>query len=469
MKAKNKWKKKKMSRICMNNWYDIVCDIMASRIRSGSIRTRGGAQRAIPTPPTKEIGEHELPMELNVAQPREEHPSIDSHDGLNRSSAGMINYFEYIYILLHVPIKKNTWTNDGYKVGKKRKSEKVKPSLEIPKDLRRVVGDNAQQFITETSQIVKQHAPLNVEKWSKIPTYIIDKMIQLVNEKFNLPDELHTLGLELLINYWSDPKFKRVSEANKANRAKQTIIARVGTMSIARNIHKIREPIENLTPEQVQELEQKPEYMRLWEKSLGCFGLLGAVRVGGGPRFLFWSQIVPRARGDTLHTRLGSSHECHSGGGRCPFALVSWMPSQLSGTGVFTVPGTGMFTVPVRLGRGWTDVLRAVPTEDYLFYSIKGANAVRSSLYINLDLLRHTSIHDLLSTLHIAAINGRVEYEGEGRVSEDAENARGEKLVDMVGGVLESIVEDEDEVPGNVGGSGGDTASCHYDSIGLHH
>ncbi|XP_020092838.1 uncharacterized protein LOC109713250 [Ananas comosus] len=271
---------------------------MASRIRSGSIRTRGGAQRAIPTPPTEEIGEHELPMELNVAQPREEHPSIDSHDGLNRSSAASCSNR-----------KRTRGQTMGIKWAKKRKSEKVKPSLEIPKDLRRVVGDNAQQFITETSQIVKQHAPLNVEKWSKIPTYIIDKMIQLVNEKFNLPDELHTLGVIIqqlrdhfnawryrlyrfhykkyktdeqrrahcpndidqedwnwLINYWSDPKFKRVSEANKANRAKQTMIARVGTMSIARNIHKMREPIENLTPEQIQEIEQKPEYMRLWEK-----------------------------------------------------------------------------------------------------------------------------------------------------------------------------------------------------------
>nr|CAD1820500.1 unnamed protein product [Ananas comosus var. bracteatus] len=60
---------------------------------------------------------------------------------------------------------------------------------------------------------------------------------------------------------------------------------------------------------------------------------------------------------DTLHTRLGSSHECHSGGGRGAFALVSLrlvglaihglvsvevaIQSQLSRTGVFTVPGTG--------------------------------------------------------------------------------------------------------------------------------
>nr|CAD1822969.1 unnamed protein product [Ananas comosus var. bracteatus] len=33
---------------------------------------------------------------------------------------------------------------------------------------------------------------------------------------------------------------------------------------------------------------------------------------------------------DTLHTRLGSSHECHSGGRRCAFALVSCMPVRLA-------------------------------------------------------------------------------------------------------------------------------------------
>nr|CAD1822786.1 unnamed protein product [Ananas comosus var. bracteatus] len=33
---------------------------------------------------------------------------------------------------------------------------------------------------------------------------------------------------------------------------------------------------------------------------------------------------------DTLHTRLGSSHECHSGDGRCAFASVSLMPIGLA-------------------------------------------------------------------------------------------------------------------------------------------
>nr|CAD1821584.1 unnamed protein product [Ananas comosus var. bracteatus] len=40
---------------------------------------------------------------------------------------------------------------------------------------------------------------------------------------------------------------------------------------------------------------------------------------------------------DTLHTRLGSSHECHSGGGRCAFALVSCMPVRLALHGLISV------------------------------------------------------------------------------------------------------------------------------------
>nr|CAD1833536.1 unnamed protein product [Ananas comosus var. bracteatus] len=271
---------------------------MTSRVRHGSIKTRAVAQRPAPTPSIEEFGEHHPRIESNVAQPQVQHLSTDSHNALNGSSAGSCS-----------DRKRTRGKTMGIKWSKIRKSENTKPSLQIPQDLQRVVGGNAQQFITETSQIVKQHAPLNVDKWSKIPTYIIDKMVQLVNEKFGLPDEAHVLGVVVqqlrnhfnawryrlykfhykryktdeqrrahcpedidqedwnwLINYWNNPKFKRISQANQANRAKQTMIARVGTMSIARNIHHMWNPPENLTQEQIQEQEEKPEYMRLWEK-----------------------------------------------------------------------------------------------------------------------------------------------------------------------------------------------------------
>nr|CAD1818263.1 unnamed protein product [Ananas comosus var. bracteatus] len=90
--------------------------------------------------------------------------------------------------------------------------------------------------------------------------------------------------------------------------------------------------------------------------------------IGFTPKFLLvgiWSLI--ELDRDTLHTRLGSAHECHSG---VRLVLLRWCRScqldllstdQLewiepdsrngTGTGVFTVPGTGMLTVPIGLGQ----------------------------------------------------------------------------------------------------------------------
>ncbi|XP_020109014.1 uncharacterized protein LOC109724568 isoform X1 [Ananas comosus] len=196
----------------------------------------------------------------------------------------------------------------GLKWVKKRKEEKTKPGVEMPKDLQRAVGTNAQQFITETAQIVRQHAPLNVEKWSKIPLHSIDRMVKTVHEKFTLPNQTYVLGVIIhqlrshfnswrydlhrfhykkyktdeqrrahcpsdidpdqwnwLINYWSDPKFKKMSEVNKENRSKQTMLARVGTKSIARNLTEMRKDLEENEQEN-NEISEQPEYMRLWEK-----------------------------------------------------------------------------------------------------------------------------------------------------------------------------------------------------------
>nr|CAD1818252.1 unnamed protein product [Ananas comosus var. bracteatus] len=86
--------------------------------------------------------------------------------------------------------------------------------------------------------------------------------------------------------------------------------------------------------------------------------------LGELPRADFDTNDAPQSRSrslfeldrDTLHTRLGSAHECHSGVRLCAFALMSLMPVGLalhgpvsvdradsrngSGTGVFTVSGT---------------------------------------------------------------------------------------------------------------------------------
>nr|CAD1843935.1 unnamed protein product [Ananas comosus var. bracteatus] len=81
---------------------------------------------------------------------------------------------------------------------------------------------------------------------------------------------------------------------------------------------------------------------------------------------------------DTLHTRLGSAHECHSGVRlvlshwcrSCQLDLLStdqleWIELDSrngAGTGVFTVSGTGMLTVPIWIGSDLT-----FPTVDYCY------------------------------------------------------------------------------------------------------
>nr|CAD1832828.1 unnamed protein product [Ananas comosus var. bracteatus] len=73
---------------------------------------------------------------------------------------------------------------------------------------------------------------------------------------------------------------------------------------------------------------------------------------------------------DTLHTRLDSAHECHSGVRlvlsrwcrSCQLDLLStdqleWIEPDSrngAGTGVFTVPGTGILTVPIWIGSDLT-------------------------------------------------------------------------------------------------------------------
>ena len=68
---------------------------------------------------------------------------------------------------------------------KRKRDDKSEPVVvDIPECLLRVVGDNAQQFITETSYIVKQYCPLNVNKWSGISLSIRKKLMDKVKVKY---------------------------------------------------------------------------------------------------------------------------------------------------------------------------------------------------------------------------------------------------------------------------------------------
>nr|CAD1817224.1 unnamed protein product [Ananas comosus var. bracteatus] len=130
----------------------------------------------------------------------------------------------------------------GLKWAKKRKEEKAKPAIEIPEDLRRV------KYKTDEQR--RAHCPADID-----------------------PDHWNWL-----IDYWSNPKFKRISEANKANRSKQTMVARVGTKSIARNLIEMRKEVEK-NMEENNEAPEEPEYVRLWGKLIYAVFICDSMRV----------------------------------------------------------------------------------------------------------------------------------------------------------------------------------------------
>lgn len=79
-------------------------------------------------------------------------------------------------------IKKRTrgpTTGIGWSKRKYHCTEKVE--VQIPADLRRIVGERSQELITRSGRIVRLYAPLNVEKWAHIPTDIIDKIVDVIN------------------------------------------------------------------------------------------------------------------------------------------------------------------------------------------------------------------------------------------------------------------------------------------------
>nr|CAD1840161.1 unnamed protein product [Ananas comosus var. bracteatus] len=103
--------------------------------------------------------------------------------------------------------------------------------------------------------------------------------------------------------------------------------------------------------------------------------VLGAVAVDGGSGFDHSDIRLCRGHVTSgcstkirLHTRLGRAHECRSGVWLCAFSLmsqISYYPRTLWIS--FRVYLLALFPTVVLVGEPM--ILRAVPTEDYLFYS----------------------------------------------------------------------------------------------------
>ncbi|KAK8921843.1 hypothetical protein KSP39_PZI020175 [Platanthera zijinensis] len=77
---------------------------------------------------------------------------------------------------------------------KRRQNNVERVDVQLPAELRRLVGYRAQELITKSGRYVRHHAPLNVEKWSLIPTDITDKIINIIYAEFNLPPDSHVRG-----------------------------------------------------------------------------------------------------------------------------------------------------------------------------------------------------------------------------------------------------------------------------------
>ncbi|KAL2929652.1 hypothetical protein RDABS01_035062, partial [Bienertia sinuspersici] len=143
----------------------------------------------------------------------------------------------------------------------REKHPNEKPYAKISNAMLRVVGTKVAQFISDCSRWVKEYCPLNARR--------------------NRPDGIDITKWEWLVDvFWSDPKQQRISDKNKRNKLKQTVLHSNGAKSTAR----ILEELMNTPHGEVQQLQQTegldgtsleadseqqgdPLYVKLYEKT----------------------------------------------------------------------------------------------------------------------------------------------------------------------------------------------------------
>ncbi|XP_020081034.1 drebrin-like protein B [Ananas comosus] len=137
--------------------------------------------------------------------------------------------------------------------------------------------------------VLRQYAPLNVNKWAEVPMHYKDKMWADLMEKYdglagfrdevmynfnhmyrdwrhrkhlhynqfltdedrlkNCPDDITELDWACLVEYFGSESFKRMSARNKANRAKQSASSICGRKSFASVLYDMRDPITEVDPD----------------------------------------------------------------------------------------------------------------------------------------------------------------------------------------------------------------------------
>nr|XP_027109464.1 uncharacterized protein LOC113729359 [Coffea arabica] len=160
-------------------------------------------------------------------------------------------------------------------LSKKREANETL-TIEIDDCIRRIVGKDSQYFITEGGCVVRKAARLNVPKWShlnpgdregiystvtddfRFPEHITSKTAinrqlntQYRNHRYRLhkyfqsfesrqealrqvPEGVSEEDWKWLVSYFENDEFKKISERNKQNRAKNDCYTTVGTKSLAR-------------------------------------------------------------------------------------------------------------------------------------------------------------------------------------------------------------------------------------------
>ncbi|GFP94268.1 hypothetical protein PHJA_001571300 [Phtheirospermum japonicum] len=160
-------------------------------------------------------------------------------------------------------------------------------------------GENAAEFKTEASAILKQHAPMQYARWKKIPTDRKKMLWLAMKKKFNLQENVeikkvvfqqlnrqyrslrHKLhdhyaknkddekifeqppagitveNWQVLIDYFESDEFKEVSDQNKQNRDKLKMAHTCGIKFIAQYCYEERDP----------ETGQEPTRTSTWMKT----------------------------------------------------------------------------------------------------------------------------------------------------------------------------------------------------------
>ncbi|XP_071904703.1 uncharacterized protein [Coffea arabica] len=149
-------------------------------------------------------------------------------------------------------------------------------TIEVDPSIRRIVGKDFQYFISESGCIVRKFGRLNVDKWSHLQAKYRDNLYKTVTDDFqfenniasktainrqlnilyrnhryrlhkyfltfetkeeaiqHVPEGVSIKDWTWICNYFGSEEFKKISDRNKVNRAKNETHTTVGTKSLAR-------------------------------------------------------------------------------------------------------------------------------------------------------------------------------------------------------------------------------------------